>query len=150
VEEQRQGGATIMPEQLESRVREDFNRQQLMKTIGAELLTVLPGEVHLQLAFRPDLTQQHGFLHAGIITSIIDTACGYAAFSLLPAGTGVLTVEYKVNFLSPASGERFVAIGKVRRAGRTLTVCCGDVIGYADGQEKLIATMLATMTAVAP
>jgi uncharacterized protein (TIGR00369 family) len=109
----------IMPEHFEARVREDFNRQQLLKTIGAQLLKVLPGEVHLQLAFRPELTQQHGFLHAGIITSIIDTACGYAALSLLPAGTGVLTVEYKVNFLSPGAGERFVAIGKVRRSGRT-------------------------------
>ncbi len=116
-----------------------------MESIGARLTKVLPGEVEIELPFRSDLTQQHGFVHAGILTSIVDTACGYAALSLMPANSEVLTVEYKVNFVSPATGTRMIGRGRVTKPGRTLTVCAGDVFAISDGKEKLVATMLATM-----
>lgn len=132
----------------ETRVRASFARLTLMRTIGARLLRVVPGEVAIQLPFREDLTQQHGFLAAGIVTAIVDTACGYAAMSLMPAGAGVLTVEYKVNFLAPARGDQMIARGRVVKRGRTLTVCAGDVLASADGEEKAVATMLATMIAI--
>ena len=130
---------------FESRVRSSFNLQQLMKTINAKLVAVRPGEVHIEIPFQQALTQQNGFIHAGIITSIVDSACGYAAYSLMAATSGVLTVEYKINLLSPAVGDRFLAIGKVKKPGRTLTVCEGDVFAYSEGQGKLVATMQATM-----
>ncbi len=130
---------------VENRVRASFDRQAAMATIGARLVRVTAGEVTIELPFRPDLTQQHGFLHAGIVTAIVDTACGYAAYSLMPEDAAVLTVEYKVNFLAPAAGERLVATGRVVKAGQTITVCAGDVVAIAGGQEKLIATMQATM-----
>ena len=131
--------------EFESRVRSSFDLQQVMKTIGATLERVSPGEVHIRLPYRQDLTQQDGFVHAGIITTIVDSACGYAAYSLMPAASRVLTVEYKVNLLSPASGDFFVAIGTVKKPGRTLSICGGDVYAHKDGAEKLVATMLATM-----
>ncbi|HEY7678680.1 MAG TPA: PaaI family thioesterase [Candidatus Methylomirabilis sp.] len=130
---------------FERRVRSSFARQGLMERIGARLTAVSPGAVEIELPFRADLTQQHGFVHAGIITSIVDSACGYAALSLLPAHAEVLTVEYKVNFVAPATGARFIGRGRVTKPGRTLTVCAGDVFAAADGGEKLVATMLATM-----
>lgn len=129
----------------ERRVRDSYARQRVMELLGATLLRVAPGEVDIVLPFRDDLTQQHGFLHAGIITTIVDSACGYAALSLMPPGTGVLTIEYKVNLLAPASGARMIARGRVTKPGRTITVCSGDVYAaQADGSEKLVATMLAT------
>lgn len=131
-----------------SRVRASFVRQTVMTTIGAEMTQVAPGEVEIAMPYRADLAQQHGFLHAGVITTIVDSACGYAALSLMPADTGVLTVEYKVNFMAPAAGERFVARGRVTKPGRTLTVCVGDVFAQQDGEERLIATMLTTMMAI--
>jgi uncharacterized protein (TIGR00369 family) len=94
------------------------------------------------------LTQQHGYIHAGIITSIVDSACGFAAYTLMPASSGVLTVEYKVNLLSPARGETFTAIGRVIKPGRTLTICNGEVLALEKGEQKLIAAMQATMMAV--
>jgi len=130
---------------FEARVRMSFARQRLMQTIGAHLTRVTPGEVEIALPFREDLTQQHGYLHAGIVTSIVDSACGYAALSLTPAGAEVLSVEYKINLLSPARGERMIARGRVVRRGRSLTVCAGDVFAVHDGQEKMVATMIATM-----
>ena len=130
---------------FESRVRSSFNLQQLMKTISAKLVTVNPGEVHIEIPYREALTQQNGFIHAGIITSIVDSACGYAAYSLMSAASGVLTVEFKINLLSPAIGDRFLAIGRVKKPGRTLTVCEGDVFAHTQSEEKLVATMLATM-----
>ncbi|HEY7348653.1 MAG TPA: PaaI family thioesterase [Ktedonobacterales bacterium] len=133
---------------FEARVRTSFTRQQVMITLGATMTHVAPGEIEIQLPFRPDLTQQNGFLHAGIITTIVDSACGYAAFSLMPADVGVLTVEYKVNFLAPAQGAFFAARGRVTRPGRTITVCSGEVVAVQEGHELLIATMLATMMAV--
>jgi uncharacterized protein (TIGR00369 family) len=107
---------------FEARVRASFARQGVMTTIGARLTRVAAGAVEIELPFRSDLTQQHGFVHAGVITTIADSACGYAAFSLMPAEASVLTVEYKVNLLAPARGDRFVARGRVVKPGRTLTV----------------------------
>ena len=130
---------------FETSVRESFSRMTLMTTIGARLVRVAAGQVHIDMAVRDDLTQQHGYVAAAIVTAIVDTACGYAAMSLMPAGTGVLTVEYKVNFLSPARGERLLARGWVVKPGRTLTVCAGEVHALGDGTETIVATMLATM-----
>jgi uncharacterized protein (TIGR00369 family) len=135
--------------EFESRVRAGFERQALMKTLGAELTRVTAGDVAIEMPYDPAFAQQDGFLHAGVITSIADSACGFAAYSLMRASERVLSVEFKVNLLRPASGERFVAIGKVLKAGRTLTVCSAEVIAIAGGSEKLIAVMQATMIAVA-
>ena len=133
---------------FEARVRGSFARQALMTTVGARLTDVAPGRVEIQLPFREDLVQQHGFLHGGIVTCIADSACGYAALTMTPADVEVLTVEFKVNFLSPAKGGLFIARGRVTRAGRTLTVCSADVSTSDQGAEKLVATMLATLMAV--
>ncbi len=130
---------------FEARVTSSFRRQKLMETIGAVLARVEPGEVEIELPFSPELTQQHGYVHAGIVTAIADSACGYASLSLSPAGTEVLTVEYKVNFLAPARGTRLVARGHVIRPGRTISVCEGEVIALNGGTEVRVATMLATM-----
>jgi uncharacterized protein (TIGR00369 family) len=130
------------------RVRASFVRQRLLVTLGARLGRVAPGEVEIHLPFREDLSQQHGFLHAGALTSIVDTACGYAALTLMPAGAAVLTVEFKVNLLAPGKGEAFVARGRVLKAGRTLTVASGDVLARDGGEERLVATMVATMMTV--
>jgi uncharacterized protein (TIGR00369 family) len=131
-----------------SRIRASFGRQGLMKTIGARLAKVAPGEVRIEIPFGEGLTQQHGFVHAGIVTAIVDNACGFAANTLMPPDCEVLTVEYKVNFLSPATGETFAAIGKAVKPGTTLTVCTGEVWAHAKGGRKLIAVMQATMMAV--
>jgi len=129
-----------------TQVRNSFERQMAMSSIGAELLIVEPGKVEIALPYRSDLTQQHGYMHAGIITTIADTACGYAAYTLMPAGSEVLSVEFKVNLLRPAKGERFVAVANVLKPGRTLTVVRADVFGISESDEReLIATMLATM-----
>ena len=133
---------------FEARVRESFARQKVMKIIGASLTRVSPGEVEIELPFLDDLTQQHGFLHAGIVTTIVDTACGYAAMTLMPGDATVLTIEYKVNFVSPATGKRMIARGRVTKPGRTITVCTGDVLATSNGKEKLVATMLATMMTI--
>jgi uncharacterized protein (TIGR00369 family) len=133
---------------FESRVRASFNTQQVMQAIGAKLLTVGSGEARIELPFRPELTQQHGYIHAGIIGTIVDSACGYAAYTLMPADSEVLTVEYKVNFLAPAKGEKFVAIGKAIKPGRTLTVCAGEVWAYDKSETKQVAVMQATMMMV--
>ena len=132
----------------ETRVRASFARQRVMETIGARLLKVEPGEVEIALAFREDLTQQHGYLHAGIVAAVVDSACGYAAMSLAPAGAEVLSIEFKLNLLSPAAGESFVARARVKRAGRNVTVCAGDLFALSGDSEKLVATMLATMMTV--
>lgn len=134
---------------FETRVRASFDRQRVMATIGARLLSVAPGEVEIELPYREDLTQQHGYLHAGIIAAIVDSACGYAALSLTPAGAEVLSIEFKLNLLSPAKGDRFIARAAVKRAGRNVTVCTGDLFAISgDGAEKPVATMLATMMTV--
>jgi len=133
---------------FESRVRAGFAAQPLMRTLGATLAKIAPGEVHIEMPFSAALTQGNGYIHAGAITSIVDSACGYAAFSLMPVGTSVLTVEFKVNLINPAKGDRFVAVGKVIKPGRTLSVCSGEVTAYANGATKLIAMMQATMMQV--
>src|SRR6185436_10572947 len=108
---------------FERAVRESFSKQRVMATLGASLERVDAGEAEIHLPSRADLTQQHGFLHAGIIATILDSACGYAAFSLMSAGSGVLSVEFKINLLAPAEGDLLVARAHVLRAGRTITVC---------------------------
>jgi uncharacterized protein (TIGR00369 family) len=133
---------------FEARVRASFARQRVMETIGARLTRVAPGEVEIELAFREDLTQQHGYLHAGVVAAVVDSACGYAAMSLAPAGAEVLSIEFKLNLLSPARGERFVARARVKRAGRNVTVCAGDLYAHEGPSEKTVATMLATMMTV--
>ncbi|HEU5343285.1 MAG TPA: PaaI family thioesterase [Ktedonobacterales bacterium] len=133
---------------FERRVRESFARQRVMETMGATLLRVTPGEVEIALPFRAELTQQHGFLHAGVVTTIVDSACGYAALSLMPPGAGVLTIEFKLNLMAPAAGERMIARGRVTKPGRTINVCAGDVFAEQNGREKLVATMLATVMTI--
>ena len=132
----------------ETRVRSSFEKQGIMKTIGAALTKVEPGEVVIEFSYDTSLTQQHGYIHAGVVTAVVDSACGYAAYTLMPPESEVLTIEYKVNFLSPAKGERFKGIGKVTRPGKTVTVCSGDVVAVDSGKEKVAATMLATMMTV--
>ena len=130
---------------FEAVVRESFARQQMMATIGARLELVAPGEVRIVLAHSPAITQQNGFVHAGAITSIADSACGYAAFSLAPPDTDVLAVEFKINLVSPAKAPSFIARGRVLRSGRTLSVCMAEVHGVSELGEELVATMLSTI-----
>lgn len=134
--------------ELEARVRSSFARQAFMRTVGARLVSIEPGQVVVEWSFDGNLTQQHGFLHAGVVAAVADSACGYAALSLMPPGVAVLSVEFKVNLMKPAAGERFRAVGKVIRAGRTLTVCGAEVQAYVDGKETVIAVMQGTMMAV--
>jgi uncharacterized protein (TIGR00369 family) len=133
----------------ERRVRESFARQGLMKAIGATLSRVAAGEVEIEVPFRSTHTQQHGYVHAGIITTAMDTACGYAAMSLTQPGTEVLTAEYKANFLAPARGERFMARGRVARRGRTLIVCTGEAFAIQEEGAGQVALMVATIVPVA-
>jgi len=127
-------------------IRQSFAKQTIMGLIGGELTRIEPGVVEISLTYRPDLTQQHGFVHAGIVTTIADSACGYAAYSLMPPDSDVLAVEFKVNLLRPAKGERFVARAEVIKPGRTLTVVRADVVAIAGGEDReLVATMLGTM-----
>jgi uncharacterized protein (TIGR00369 family) len=114
----------------EIRIKGSFSKQAFMGLLGARLARVAPGEVDIELPFRADLVQQHGYLHAGVTTAIADSACGYAALSLMVADAAVLSVEYKVNLLAPAKGTRFVAQGRVVKSGRTVTVVRGDVLAY--------------------
>ncbi len=132
----------------EKRVRESFSRQAFMSTLGAELTAVAHGAVEIRLPFSPDLTQQNDYMHAGSIIAVLDSACGYAALSVTADDKDVLTVELKVNLLTPAAGEMFVARGQVKKAGRTLTVCTADAFAVSGGKEKLVATMLATIMAL--
>ena len=128
----------------EQRIRASFARQQFMNTLGARLVYIAPGEVHIALEHRDDLTQQHGFLHAGAVTTAMDSACGYAALSLMEPGAAVLAVEFKVNLMAPAAGKEFLAIGTVERAGKTLTVCRGEM----RSGDKVVAMMQGTMMSV--
>ena len=131
------------------RVRASFDRQRAMALLGAQMTAVDPGRVEIALPFRDELTQQHGFVHAGIITAIADSACGYAALSLMPPGVGVLTIEFKMNLLNPAAGARVVARGRVVKPGRTIMVCTGEVAAeHEDGTDRPVAIMQATMMVV--
>lgn len=131
------------------RVRQSFARQPAMTTIGAELTTVEHGTVEIELPFDGKLTQQHGFLHAGIIATALDSACGYAAYSIMPADAAVLTIEFKINLLSPGRGERFVFRGEVTKPGSTIIVSDGRAYAIS-GEEapKLVASMTGTMMVV--
>ena len=127
-------------------IKASFAKQTIMSLIGAELSRVEPGIIEITLPYRADLAQQHGYLHAGIVTTIADTACGYAAYSLMPPQSEVLSVEFKVNLMRPAKGEMFVAVAEVVKSGRTLTVVRADVFGVDhSGKRELVATMLGTM-----
>ena len=127
-------------------VRQSFAKQAIMGLIGGELTRVEPGVIEITLPYRPDLTQQDGYVHAGIVTTIADSACGYAAYTLMPPESEVLAVEFKVNLLRPAKGEKFLARAEVIKPGRTLTVVRADVFATGSGEEpQLVATMLGTM-----
>jgi len=130
------------------RVRASFARQAAMETIGATLAVVEPGRVSIEMAWAQPLTQQHGFLHAGMVATALDSACGYAAFSLMPADAAVLTIEYKINLLAPAKGERFRMEGLVIKPGRTVTVAEGRAFAIESGRETLVATMNCTLMAL--
>jgi uncharacterized protein (TIGR00369 family) len=134
---------------IEQRVRESFARQQAMVTIGASLRSVRAGAVEIELPFDQRLTQQHGFIHAGVTAMIVDTACGFAALSLMPADAAVLTTEFKMNLLAPAQGTRFLARGRVVRPGKKLMVCLGEVFAETDGKpDKQVALMTASMMVI--
>lgn len=126
-------------------IKQSFAKQTIMGLIGAELTRVEPGVIEIRLPYRADLAQQHGYLHAGIVTTIADSACGYAAYSLMPPNSEVLSVEFKVNLLRPAKGETFSAVAEVVKSGKTLTVVRADVFGIERERRDLVATMLGTM-----
>jgi uncharacterized protein (TIGR00369 family) len=130
---------------FEQRVRESFAKQQMMTTLGATLEKVEAGAIEIRLPVQAKISQQHGFVHAGAIAAIADSACGYAAFSLMGAESGVLAVEFKMNLLAPGAGDYLVARGRVIRAGRTLTVCQADVVAVTNGEEKQVALMQGTI-----
>jgi uncharacterized protein (TIGR00369 family) len=130
------------------KVAESFQRQEVMKTLNASILDIRPGEIELEFPYQQSLTQQHSFIHAGTISTVLDSACGYAAFSLMPEDAAVLTIEFKINLLSPAKGDRFRAIGKVKKFGKNITVTDGELFAYSDSGKKLIATMVGTIMAV--
>jgi uncharacterized protein (TIGR00369 family) len=130
------------------RVRESFARQRFMSTLGARIVSVAPGAVDVELPFADSLVQQHGYLHAGAVTAAMDSACGYAALTLLDEDAAVLTVEFKVDLLEPAAGKRVLARGRVLRAGRTLTVCRAEAASFDGGVERHVASMSATIMAV--
>lgn len=132
----------------ETKVRESFARQNAMKSIGIEISEIAPGRMTLSMPFNVDFAQQHGFLHAGIVTTAMDSACGYAAHSLMEEHASVLSVEFKSNFLSPAKGERFLFKAHVVKSGRTISVAEASAYSVTGGTEKLIATMTATLMSV--
>lgn len=132
----------------EQRIRESFARQGLINTLNGKIVHVSLGEMRIEAPFDERFTQQDGFLHAGIVTTLIDSTCGYAAYTLMPADSRVLSVEFKVNFLSPAQGERFRAEGHVVKSGKTLTVCEGKLFAIQAEGEKLVAIMQATMICI--
>jgi uncharacterized protein (TIGR00369 family) len=131
------------------RVRASFGRQAAMATIGASLARVEAGEVEVQLPWAAHLTQQHGFLHGGIVSAALDSACGYAGSTLMPADVGVLSIEFKINFVAPAKGERFRMVGTVVKPGRTISVVEGRAYALEGGRKKLVASMSTTLMTVA-
>jgi uncharacterized protein (TIGR00369 family) len=142
--------ADFVPQDLDyaARVAASYARQPAMATLGATLAEVAPGRVVIELPWAAELTQQHGFLHGGVIGAALDSACGYAAFSLMAVEAAVLTIEYKINMLAPAKGRRFRMEGQVVKPGRTITVAEGRAFAIDGGDQKLIATMTCTLMAV--
>ena len=135
--------------QFEARVRASFARQSAMATIGASMARAEPGEVEIHMPWAAHLTQQHGFLHGGIVGAALDSACGYAGSTLMPADVGVLSIEFKINFVAPAKGKAFRMVGTVVKPGRTVTVVEGRAFGVdEEGREKLVATMSTTLMAI--
>jgi uncharacterized protein (TIGR00369 family) len=134
--------------EVRARVQSSFDRQGLMRHLGARIVHIAPGCVRIVLPSRPEVTQQHGYVHAGATSAIADSAGGYAGFTLFPEGTSVLTVEYKINLLAPAIGDHLEAVGTVLRSGRTLTVCGLEVFGVQDGRKALIAMGQQTLICV--
>jgi len=134
--------------EVQARIRDSFERQGLMRHLGARLDHIGPGRVHIVLPSRPELTQQHGYVHAGATGAIADSAGGYAALTMFPEGAEVLTVEYKINLLKPAAGEHLEAVGTVRKSGQTLSVCQLEVFGVQDGKRSLVATGQQTLIRV--
>jgi len=143
-----QTGFTAANPAFEQRVRDSFARQNAMKTIGATIRSVQPGMVSIGMPYSGELTQQHDFIHGGIIATLLDSACGYAAFSLMPEDAAVLTIEFKINLLSPAKGDWFEAIGRVKKPGRNITVSDGELYAYQGEDRKLVASMIGTMMSV--
>lgn len=135
-------------ENFRNRVAASFAKQEVMRTIGAELTRVDYGIIEIEMPFRADLTQQHGFLHAGILSTALDSACGYAALSVMPHDAAVLTIEFKINLLSPGKGSRFLFRGEVTKPGSTIIVSDGRAYALTDGPAKLIASMTGTMMVV--
>ena len=133
---------------FEARVKASFARQQTMATLGIEITGLGAGEIELRMPQMPAYTQQHGFIHAGIITTALDSACGYAAFSLMPDDAAVLTVEFKTNLIAPARGDYFLFRARVVKPGRTITVCDAQAFALEGGKEKLVATMTGTLMAL--
>jgi uncharacterized protein (TIGR00369 family) len=134
--------------EVQTRIRVSFERQGLMRHLGARIVYIAPGRVHVVLPMRPEVTQQDGYFHAGATSAIADTAGGYAAFTLFPENTAVLTVEYKINLLAPAGGEHIEAVGTVQKSGRTLTVCHLEVFAVQDNDRSLVATGQQTLIRV--
>jgi len=133
---------------FEARGRASFARQPMMETLGVSLHRVEPGLAEMSMPYAPHILQQHGFVHAGALSALVDNACGFAAMTLMPRGTGVLTVEFKMNLMSPGKGERFIGIGKVIRPGKTIMVTLGECFAEEAGERKLIAMMTATMMVI--
>jgi uncharacterized protein (TIGR00369 family) len=134
--------------ETDARIRASFAKQGLMRTIGATLESIAPGAVEISMRPHDAISQQHGFVHAAAVCAIADSAAGYASLTLMPPGTGVLSTEFKINLLAPATGDQIVARGRVVKAGRTLTVAQSEVVAETDGVERLIALLTATMMAV--
>lgn len=133
---------------FKQRVQHSFDSQQAMATLGASIMAIEAGKVSIRMPYSEALTQQHGFIHAGIISTILDSACGYAAFSLMPSNAAVLTIEYKINLLSPAAGKWFEAIGQVKKPGRNVTVADGEVYAHNGDERKLVASMVGTLMSI--
>ena len=135
---------------FKSRVTHSFSEQKVMQTLNASLRAVEAGRVEIELPYQGELTQQDGFIHAGISATVMDSACGYAAFTLMPAEARILTIEFKINLLAPAAGEYFRAIGQVRKPGRSVFVAEAEFYANLDGSDRLVATMTGTLMAIYP
>ena len=132
----------------QAKVKKSFADQAVMKTIGASIEAIGAGEIEIEFPYQSSLTQQNGFIHAGIVSTVLDSACGYAAFSLMPEDASVLTIEFKINLLSPAKVDRFRGYGKVKKAGRTISVAEAELYAFSDQGKKLVATMVGTLMAI--